>query len=410
MLAHTTVTRIGQGLPRRVWMLILARAINQLGAFSLPFLTVLLVTDFGAGVGTAGLISSGFGVAMIPSRLFGGRLADHIGRRRTIVVGLAGCAVAQFGIAMAPSLPVVVVFVILLGLAFEIYEPATQAMIAEAVDRTERVRAYNLLNAALAIAGMAAGLVAAGLGRWDLRWLFVADAVSCLGCAAFIRAALASDARSVAAQGVQPVPPRACPWRDRALLTMLVFGTVFALIYLEILMLLPLSLVHRGLRAADAGLLFTASAITIVAGQPLLRSRWTSGLAEPMALAIGYVILAAGLAGYAWARTLPEFLIATVGWSLGDLIMIGRAFAIVADLAPDGAIGRYMAVYGTGWGVAGVGAPIIGTQVLGHLGPGPLWIGLAGLSLALAAGQLMVVRPMLRGTGGAGREPSACTA
>lgn len=144
----------------------MARAVNRLGAFSLSFLTVLITTRFGASTAVAGYIIAAFGLATILSRLAGGRLADRIGRRRTIVVGLTGCAVAQLGIASADGLVPVACCAVLMGLVFEIYEPPSQAMIADVVAPGEQVRAYGMLNAALALAGMGAGLLAAGLGTW----------------------------------------------------------------------------------------------------------------------------------------------------------------------------------------------------------------------------------------------------
>ncbi|MCZ4096767.1 MFS transporter [Streptomyces sp. H39-C1] len=387
----------GGRLPRTVWLLLAARAINRLGAFSLSFLTVLISTDFGASVATAGLVSAAFGLATIPSRLAGGRLADHLGRRRTIVLGLAGCAVAQLGIAAAGSLAEVAVFAVLLGLVFELYEPPSQAMIADSVGPADRVRAYSLLNAALAVGGMGAGLIAAGLGRWDLRWLFVADALSCLVCAVIIRFVLPAD-RPVRRGRAEPGPaspePAAGikPWRDRVLLLMLASGTVYALVYLQVMMALPLSLARRGMRPADAGVLFTVSAVTIVAAQPLLRVQRLSALSAPAALALGYVLLAVGLAGYAVAHALTASLAATVVWSLGDLVILGRSYALVADLAPPGGTGRYLAVYGISWGFAGVAAPIVSTQILEHAGPAVLWSGLAAVSVALAIGQVPVAR------------------
>lgn len=380
----------GQRLPRTVWLLIAARAINRLGAFSLSFLTVLITTRFGASVATAGLISAAFGLATIPSRLAGGRLSDRIGRRRTIVFGLVGCAVAQVGIAAADSLAVAAGFAVLLGLVFELYEPPSQAMIADAVGTTDRVRAYSLMNAALAAAGMGAGLLAASLGRWDLRWLFVADATTCLICALAVRVALPGDLP--AAHRLSEETAEVAPWRDRALMVMLASGTLFALIYLQIMIMLPLSLGQRGLQPADAGLLLTASALTIVAGQPLLRWKLVSALPTAAGFTSGYALLTLGLAGYAVAHTLGFFLAATVVWSLGDLLLMGRAYALVAALAPPAGTGRYMAAYGTSWGIAGIAAPLAGTQLLQHAGVTTLWITMATACLALSAIQPAIGR------------------
>jgi MFS family permease len=384
------VSSTGPRLPRAMWLLIAARAINRLGAFSLSFLTVLMTTRFGASVATAGLISAAFGLATIPSRLVGGRLSDRIGRRRTIVLGLVGCAVAQIGIAAAGSLAVAAVFAVLLGLVFELYEPPSQAMIADGVGAADRVRAYSLMNAALAAAGMGAGLIAAGLGRWDLRWLFVADATTCLICALAVRIVLPSNQPT--AHRLSQEAAEVNPWRDRALMVMLASGTLFALIYLQIMITLPLSLAQRGLRPADSGLLLTASALTIVAGQPLLRWKLLSALPTAAGLTSGYALLALGLAGYAAAHTLGVFLAATVVWSLGDLLLTGRAYALVADLAPPAETGRYLAAYGTSWGIAGIAAPIAGTQLLQHAGVAILWITMATACLALAAIQPVIAR------------------
>ena len=399
-MGRALMTR-GSPLPRTLWLLLAARTVNRLGAFSVSFLTVLISTDFRAGVETAGLVTAAFGLATIPSRLIGGRLADRLGRRRTIVLGLTGCAAAQLGIAASQSLAQVTACAVLLGLAFELYEPPSQAIIADSVGPAERVRAYSLLNASLALGGMGAGLLAVALGRWGLRWLFVADAVSCLVCAIVMRATLPADQRRLGRTsagevgdvgGVVGGAVEVRPWRDRRLLVLLGFGTLYALVYLVVMMGLPLSLARRGMAPADAGVLFTASAATVVATQPLLRLKRLTELSAPAALALGYLLLGAGLAGYAVAHALAASLAATVVWSLGDLLMLGYAYALAASLAPPGGTGRYLAVYGISWGIAGVAAPIVGTQLLERGGPAALWSTMAVLCLLLALGQLLVAR------------------
>ncbi|MEU6975559.1 MFS transporter [Streptomyces sp. NPDC046371] len=395
-------------MPRVVWLLVIARAINKLGAFSLPFLTVLISSDFDASVTTAGLLSAAFGLATIPSRLAGGRLAGILGRRRTIVLGLTGCAVAQVAIAAAGSLLQVAIFAVVLGLAFELYEPPSQAMIADAVGPADRVRAFSLLNAALAVAGTGAGLIAAAVGRWDLRWLFVVDALTCLACAVALRLVLPADhpGRRPAAAGEDLGVP-VHPWRDRALWAMFGCGTVFALVAMQVVMGLPLTLARRDLEPADAGLLFTASAVIVVAAQPALRLRKIAALSDTAALALGYALMTLGLAGYALASSLTAFLIGTGLWSLGEVFVLGRVFGVVAALAPPGGSDRYLAAYGISWGIATTAAPITATQLLDRFGPTALWACTAALCLALAAAQPLLVAPLIGRERPAGPVPEA---
>lgn len=137
--------RLWSELPTTVWTLILARAVNRLGAFTLPFLTVTLVHTFHATITQAGLILAGFGVATIPSRILGGRLTDRIGGKPTIIIGLCGTATAQFAIAGTRSLTQATIAVIALGLMFEVYEPPSQSMIADLTPTQHHPAAFSLL-------------------------------------------------------------------------------------------------------------------------------------------------------------------------------------------------------------------------------------------------------------------------
>ncbi|WP_404381848.1 MFS transporter [Knoellia locipacati] len=382
-------------LPRTVWVLVAARAVNRLGAFTLPFLTVTLVHELEASVVQAGWVLAGFGLATIPSRLVGGRLADRWGARSTIALGLVATAMAQLAVAASHSLVHAVVAVIALGLVFEVYEPASQSLVADVTPPGQRPAAYGLLAAAMAAAGMGAGLLATLLASVDLRWLFVVDALTCLACAVVVLALLPRRGPNIeVASREAPGADAGCdagPWRDRGLLAMLCAGTVFAAIYLQITIALPLALGARGLDPATLGLLLTVSAATLTAGQPLLRR---SGLARDSfaAMTVGYVVLAVGLLLYGLASSPWQFVGATVVWSLGDVLLLGHAYSIVAALAGDGSRGRYLAAYGLSWGFAGVAAPLVGTQLFERFGPTGTWATTAVVALVLAAAQ-----PVLRG-------------
>jgi MFS family permease len=363
-----------------VWLLVTARAVNRLGAFTLPFLAVTLMAELGASVTGAGLLMAAFGAATIPSRLLGGRLTDRWGARRTIAVGLVGTACAQLLVATSTTLEQAAVAVVLLGLAFEVYEPPSQALIADVTPAEQRPVAFGLLAAGLAGAGMAAGVLASLLAGLDLRWLFVADAATCLACAALVALRLPSPSdRSLPA-----VREDARPWRDRRLRLLLALGSAFAVVYLQLTVTLPLTVTARGLQPFVVGLLLTVSAATVVLAQPLLTLSWVRGLDDASAMAIGYVAMAGGFLMTAVANSLTALMAATAVWSIGDLVLMARAYSLVAGIAPEHGRGAYLAAYGTSWGVAAVVAPVAGTQLLDRIGPTATWACLAATCLALA--------------------------
>ncbi len=372
-------------LPRVVWLLVVGRAINRLGAFTLPFLTVALTEQFGASLPMAGALLMVFGIATIASRLVGGWLADRLGRRATIVTGLTLTAVAQLGVAGAPNLWSAAVAVAALGLAFEIFEPPSQALVADVLPASSQAAAYGLLAASLAVAGVAAGLLAAAVGAVDVRYLFLVDAATCLACALLLQLALPRHTSPGAAPpDAARVAPEVSPWRDRRLLALLGAGVVFAGIYLQLSFTLGLTLVERGIPGARLGLLLTISAAVVTVGQPLLRRGWVARLDTWRAMAVGYALLGAGLQANAFSTTLLQFAAASVLWSIGDLILLGRAYTLVAAIAPDHARARYFSVYGLSWGAAAVFGPIVGTGLLARGGPVVLWTVCAIASALLA--------------------------
>ncbi|MFC9695085.1 MFS transporter [Kribbella sp. NPDC056951] len=382
MSATATLIAPWRGLPRTVWVLVAARAVNRIGAFSLSFLAIVLTVEFGASLSRTGLVVALFGLATIPSRLLGGFLADRIGRRRTIVLGLTGCAVAQLWIAASTTLWSAMFAAIVLGLAFEIYEPPSQATIADVTEPADRPAAYGLLGSAMAVAGVLAGLLAAAVSHWDLRWLFVADAITCLACAVLVALALPTDVRR------ERVPTGGVAvWRDHRLLWLLASGTVFATIYMQLIVGVPLTLLEHGLPASGTGIILAVSAVTMILAQRLLRVQ----LDDFQAMRVGYLLLAAGLIVCAFATSLPIFLLATALWSVGETFLLTRYLTQAAGLAPDDGRAQYLAVFGLCWGVATTVAPLIVTRLLETVGPEGLWLVNAAAAIALAAAQ-----PLLR--------------
>ncbi len=385
------VTWLGEGMPRPVKVLLVARFVNRLGAFSMPFLAVLLVQDHGASVSVAGLVVGAFGAATIPSRLLGGRLVAEVGSKAAVTIGLFGTAAAQLVIAGAPGLGVALAGAILLGLCFEIYEPASQGLIADVTPDHLLPSAYGLLGVTLSAAGLVAGVIAATVGRLGLAWLFVIDAVTALACALLVVTALAPTPRPTRQENAT-----ARPWSDRRLLVLMATGTSFATVYLAIPMALPISLAAAGRPPSDAGLLATLAALVFLAAQPLLRRH-----DDPHRRVVGgYALLAIGLAIAGIVPTAVGYTLSTVVVALGDALLLGYAYTLVARLAPPGAKAAYFAAYGITWGIAlTLGPPVMGLML--DQGIRTFWLLAAGAMLATGVAHRLSARALSPGPIGA---------
>jgi MFS family permease len=387
----------GDGWPRPVLALVLARAVNQLGAFAMSFLAVTLVDVYGASLVTAGWVVALFGLATVPSRLVGGRLADRLGRRRTIVLGLLGCAASLLVIAASPGVGGAAVGAALLGLAFEIYEPPSQALLAEMVAPERRPQVFGLLGAALAAAGVGAGILAALLGGISLRLLFVADSVTCLAAAALVLVWVHEPSTARLA------PSNGNPWRDGRLLVMLGVGTGVALAWILYVTALPLTDAARGLGPAETGWPLAVAAVVTIAGQRFLRG----AAARPFSLmAAGLLIVAAGFAVVAFAGVIPLLCLGAAIVALGQVFLLGPPFAVVAGLAEDGSSAGYLAAYGTCWGIAQVLGPLAATRLL-FIGVPVAWLTGSALCVLLAVLMPLAGRIVTRAERSPAREAAA---
>lgn len=340
--------------------------------------------DHGASPRVAGLVVGAFGIATIPSRLIGGHLATRVGTKSAVLLGLTGTAAAQLVIAVAPGLPVVLLGSVLLGLCFEIYEPASQGLVADVTPSDSLPRAYGLLGAVLAAAGLLAGLIAAGVGRFGLAWLFVADAVSAVACLVLVAVWLPATPAASHSHLTERV---SSPWSDARLLLLMSTGTTFAAVYMLIPMAMPLALGAADRPASDAGLLQAVAALVIIAAQPLLRhSQNLSGR-----IVAGYAVLAVGLAVAGLHMTATGYLTATIIIAVGDALLLGYSYTLVAAIAPEGSKAAYFTVYGIIWGVAlTLGPPAMGALL--DNGFRTFWLTCSVVMLATGIAQLMINR------------------
>src|SRR5215468_10457108 len=113
-----------RGLPRTFWVLWIGIIIDRLGGFAFAFLTLYLTSERHLGVDEATAIVSLAGLGGLAGALAGGILADHLGRKTTIIVGSTSAALTLGAIAFVREpLPIAALWLVN-GLASGAVRPA----------------------------------------------------------------------------------------------------------------------------------------------------------------------------------------------------------------------------------------------------------------------------------------------
>lgn len=382
-----------QRLPLPFWALWACQLINRVGGFVLPFLVLYLTQEQHLTPAMAGAIAAAVGAGSVVSSLLGGWMTDHVGRRRTLIVGFLGTGLAMILLGSVDTLPLIWVAAFLVGVMADLFRPASSALVADLLGPEARVRAYALLfwavNLGFSISTLSAGVLAS-FGFGLLFWL---NAAAC-AIAAIVIWRLVPETRPAR----DPSVPRrgfiAVASRDTVLLLLLGVSILYASLYFQAYSSLPLAMSAEGLSNATYGIVIALNGAVIVVVQPFLvrvmprfdRSRVAGGSMLLVGIGFGIGAFVDSAVGYG---------ISVVVWTLGEIGVTSVLMGLYADLAPVDLRGRYLGLAGFTWSVGTIVGPLAGAAVFGSFGPATLWIGCAVVGTVCCVAQLLI-GPSLR--------------
>ncbi|QES52440.1 MFS transporter [Streptomyces venezuelae] len=393
-----------RGLPATVWTVFAGTVVNRLGFMVTPFL-VFFLADRGVSGTEASYVLGALGAGHLLGPAAGGLLADRIGRRPTMLIGLLGAAAAQGALFVAPGVATMAAAALLISAAGATVGPAAYALMADTVDAAHRQRAYALLswgvNIGTAVAGVLGGFLAAR-GYW---LLFAVDAASMLVYAVVVVTRLREPARPAAAtarsakegEGEGEGVGYGVVFRDRLLLALLGLFGVQLFVYSLTEVALPMAIHDSGLSPAVYGAMAAVNAVLVVLLQPLATAR-LAGLPQFPVQSAGGALIALGVALTGLADSLAGYALSVAVWSLGEVVVSGIAAATVANLAPAHARGRYQGAFAWTWGLARFAALTLGVTLYTQLGAAALWWTALGLGLLCSAVTLGLAGAVARRT------------
>jgi len=416
--AHNTQNSIIQQyrqLPATVHLLCVGSFINRVGSFVMLFLSIYVSKELKLGADFASYCIGAFGCGSVISALIGGQLADHFGRRRTMLLALFGGATSLLLLSQIRNGWLFMFVLFLFALIMDMYRPASAALISDAVSETQRPHAYGLLYLSFNLGFAVAPPLGGYLAGKSFQYLFYADAATTAlyGVVVWLtirelhsihshntdsqQAAHAGDTPVTAADAAIscPAPVRQTPRPRSALAALqhlqhdhnfLLFMTCSLLtniVFMQAFVTLPLYLYRMGFNELEFGQMICLNGALIVLLQ-LPATHLLSRFPRGRVLICGELLMAAGFSLTALATSAPLIILTITLWTLGEILQAPWKPTLVSEMAPADLRARYMGLFNITHALSiALGAPA-GGFVLSHFGPSVLWPG-AGLVLGLTS-------------------------
>ncbi|MFC1904986.1 MFS transporter [Chloroflexota bacterium] len=146
-------------------------------ALPIPLLPMIR-SDFALNYTQSGLVIAAFSLAYGIGQLPGGWLADRIGPRIMITIGISGVALAGFLVGLSQTYVMLIVFLALMGLLGGGYHPAAPPLISASVEPNNRGRALGFHVVGGSASFFLAPLIAAAIAAtWGWRGSFIGLAI-----------------------------------------------------------------------------------------------------------------------------------------------------------------------------------------------------------------------------------------
>jgi MFS family permease len=338
-----------------------AHWVSHFHIFVLPMLFPFLKAQLGVGYIDLGFALTVFAVTSGLTQAPIGYLADHIGARKILLMGLTlgGCALILLGLHL--SYPSLIASAVLLGLANSVYHPADYAILSAHMDEARMGRAFSIHTFAGFLGGAVAPAIMAGLVATigGHGALMVAGA---LGPAVALLLVIVgipdASARDRVADGARAAKQSLL---TPALIVLTIFFMLLSLSNAGISNFGVVALMSGyGASFSTANIALTAflgcSAVGVLAGGFLADRTHRHGQVAAACFAInaGLVLIIALVA-------LPSLLLTLamgLAGFLGGVIAPSRDM-LVRNAAPPGAAGRAFGIVSTGFNIGGIISPLL---------------------------------------------------
>ena len=381
-----------KGLPKEVYVLFTANIINRSGDFVSPLLSLYLTQKLGMNAATSSVIVTLALLSRMPGSFLGGKTADRFGRRRTYLVTQSIAGLTLLPCAFINNHYAIIVLLIVSTFFNGAVRPALDALAIDLMPVEKRKLGISLMYLGINL-GVAVGPALAGLlFKINLPLFFIVDVITSLVAVLLVFTMISEmyiqdmyEADTVSHKVKPGIGTAAILKSNKKLASFILITSGFSLIYVQTKFSLPLLFSHTfgDNGSALLGTLFSINAFTVIFSTSFITLK-TKDNPTSLNVIIGGLFYAVGFGLYAFVSGYFLYMIATIIWTFGEILMATNIKVYIAEHTPIDFRGRINALYlilKAGMNALGV---LLSGKLIPIIGYTQIWIYILGASLLLS--------------------------
>jgi MFS family permease len=392
--------------PRTFWMMIAVNFIDRLGGSLLfPFFALYLTKKFDVGMTEVGGLFAIFFISGFIGAFPGGALTDRFGRKGIIIFSLIATSFSTLLMGFVTEFQYFLLVAFISGIFTDVGGPAYEAVFMDVLPQEKRTSGFGIRRVAFNLAIVIGPVIGGFIAARSYLALFVIDAIVS-AIVALMVFWMIPETKPTSPEGKEHESTAETfrgylqVLRDRKFMAFTVVCLLTWFVYMNMNTTLGVFLRDQhGVPESGYGWIISINAAMVVLFQFSI-SRQTEKNPPMLMMALGALFVAVGLFLYGVVSTFLLFVVAMAILTVGEMVTIPIAQAVVANFAPEDMRGRYSFVYGNSWGISFAVGPYLAGLVLDNYDPNLLWyacgiIGMIAVLGFLALHRTLQTKPIL---------------
>ena len=386
--------------PRDFWMMIAVNFVDRLGGSILfPFFALYITKKFNVGMTEVGGLFAIFFISSFIGAFPGGALTDRFGRKGIIIFSLIATSLSTLLMGFVNEFQFFLLVAFISGMFTDVGGPAYEAVFMDMLPEEKRTSGFGIRRVAFNLAVVLGPVIGGFVAARSYLALFILDAVVS-AIVALMVFRLIPETKPATPEGkqqestIQTFKGYLQVLRDARFMAFTFVCFLTWLAYMNMNTTLGVFLRDQhGVPESGYGWIISINAAMVVLFQfPI--SRQTEKKPPMLMMALGAFFVAFGLLLYGFVSTFWLFVVAMAILTVGEMVTIPIANAVVAKFSPEEMRGRYNFIYGNSWGISFAVGPYLAGLVMDNYDPNWLWYACGIVGMVAVVGFLSLDRAL----------------